>query len=52
LKQQYFDMGLVCTKLNNPQIKRLIEVAIEMGTIILVEDMPERPCIHVESLVK
>lgn len=52
LKKQFADEGLQVTKLTNPAIKRIIEVSIEMGTQVMIEDMPERPDVHVESLVK
>ena len=43
---------MLTTKLSDPNFKRTLEVAIDMGKLVLVEDVPEKIDIHLESLVK
>lgn len=43
---------MIITKLSDPNFKRTLEVAIDMGKLVMVENVPERVDIHIESLVK
>jgi hypothetical protein len=43
---------MLTTKLTDPNFKRTLEVAIDMGKLVIVEDVPEKIDIHLESLVK
>ena len=40
------------SKLTDPNLKRTLEVAIDLGKIVLVENLPLNIDIHIESLVK
>ena len=38
--------------MNDPNFKKLLEVAIDLGKAVIVENLPERVDINIESLVK
>ena len=40
------------TKMTDPSFKRTLEIAIDMGKIVLVENMLEKVDVHIESLVR
>jgi len=38
--------------MNDPNFKKLLEVAIDLGKVVIVENLPERVDVNIESLVK
>jgi hypothetical protein len=40
------------TTLKDPNLRKTLEIGIDMGKQILVENIPERVDVHIESLVK
>ena len=43
---------MLATKMTDPQFKRQLEIAIDLGKIVLVENMMEKVDVHIESLVR
>jgi dynein heavy chain, axonemal len=43
---------MIVTNLEDPNFKRTIEVAIEVGKLVMVENVPEDVNIQIESLVR
>ena len=52
LKMQYASQGLTITRMNDANFKKQLEVAIDSGKVVLVENLPERVDVNIESLVK
>lgn len=43
---------MIITKISEPNFQRTLEVAIDLGKLVMVENIPEKLDIHIESLVK
>ena len=52
LKNENQKNGIVTIRFNDPQLKRQLETAIEMGKLVVVDHVPETIDISIESLVK
>ena len=40
------------TRVEDPQFRRILEVAVDMGKIVIIEHLREKVDVHIESLVR
>lgn len=52
MRRQYASSGLKATKMIDPGFRRTLEIAIDLGQIVLVENMNEEVDVSIESLVR
>jgi len=52
LKRQYASLGMITTKMTDGPFKRTIEIAIDLGKMVMIENVGERVDVHVESLIR
>ena len=43
---------MIATKMIDPSFRRTLELAIDLGKLVLVENMNEKIDVHIESLVR
>lgn len=43
---------MIATKMHDPGFKRTLELAIDLGKIVLIENLGEKVDVHIESLVR
>ena len=43
---------MISTKMTDPSFKRTLEIAIDLGKLVLIENMLEHVDVHIESLVR
>lgn len=52
MRKQYISQGMIPTKTSEGNFKRVLEMAIDLGKMILVENLGESIDVHLESLVR
>ena len=51
-QQSHREKGVIITKITDSNFKRMLEMAIEQGLLVLVENLGENLDVHIESLVR
>lgn len=52
IRKQYAGQGIISTKQNDPGFRRTLEIAIDLGKIVLIENLNEKVDVAIESLVR